>query len=426
MSNNTKKSSTKTSTKSCKKTPRSTHDGWIVASVKGTHAEMGFQHGCILRHQINKIQPVLTYLVKKYYKTTLDEYVDRCRKLIFEGWQNIFDEIRGIAAGSGVSLDLLVAWNMFVSMNEIYESKTDPQRCSAFIATGSKTRTGDIIMAHNTHCDYSIGFISNVVLYMYPEGAIPFVMQTIPGLVSSSTDWFITAAGIVGCETTIAEINYKPDFESGVPYFFRIRKAMETAKSLDDYVSIMLFKNAGDYACSWLFGDINSGEILRLELAKETHDVQRTKDGLFYGMNSVFSPQIVAKETFKNNDMYDITTSSGCRNLRLDYLLNKDKIDLHSAKKILADHYDCVAKSDRKGFRSICKHKECEKGSAFNIAGAVDGKVVDSALARQMKFIGRFGSSCGRVFKKSDYPDGPWKAVTPNMPKYNWVTIRHK
>lgn len=426
MSNNTKKSSTKTSTKSCKKTPRSTHDGWIVASVKGTHAEMGFQHGCILRHQINKIQPVLTYLVKKYYKTTLDEYVDRCRKLIFEGWQNIFDEIRGIAAGSGVSFDLLVAWNMFVSMNEIYESKTDPQRCSAFIATGSKTRTGDIIMAHNTHCDYSIGFISNVVLYMYPEGAIPFVMQTIPGLVSSSTDWFITAAGIVGCETTIAEINYKPDFESGVPYFFRIRKAMETAKSLDDYVSIMLFKNAGDYACSWLFGDINSGEILRLELAKETHDVQRTKDGLFYGMNSVFSPQIVAKETLKNNDMYDITTSSGCRNLRLDYLLNKDKIDLHSAKKILADHYDCVAKSDRKGFRCICKHKECEKGSAFNIAGAVDGKVVDSALARQMKFIGRFGSSCGRVFKKSDYPDGPWKAVTPNMPKYNWITIRHK
>ncbi len=426
MSNNTKKSSTKPSTKSCKKTPRSTREGWVVASVKGTHAQMGFQHGCIFRHQINKIEPVLTYLVKKYYKTTLDEYVDRCRKLIFEGWQNIFDEMRGIAAGSGVSFDLIVAWNMFVSMNEIYESKTDPQRCSAFIATGSKTRNGDIIMAHNTHCDYSIGFISNVVLYMYPEGATPFVMQTIAGLVSSSTDWFITAAGIVGCETTIAEINYKPDFESGVPYFFRIRKAMETAKSLDDYVSIMLSQNAGDYACSWLFGDIHSGEILRLELGKDAHDVQRTKDGLFYGMNSVFSPQIAAKETFKNNDMYDITTSSGCRNLRLDYLLNKDKIDLHSAKKIIADHYDCVAKSDRKGMRCICKHKECEKGSAFVTAGAVDGKVVDSALARQMKFIGRFGSSCGRVFKKSDYPDGPWKAVTPNMPKYNWVTIRHK
>ena len=116
MRNNTKKSSTKPSTKSCKKTPRSTREGWVVASVKGTHAQMGFQHGCIFRHQINKIEPVLTYLVKKYYKTTLDEYVDRCRKIIFEGWQNIFDEMRGIAAGSGVSFDLIVAWNMFVSM----------------------------------------------------------------------------------------------------------------------------------------------------------------------------------------------------------------------------------------------------------------------------------------------------------------------
>lgn len=425
----TKKSS---KTTNCTKTRRShKNDGWIVATVKGTHAEMGFQHGCILRKQINQIEPVLSYLVKKYFKTSLTEYVERCRKIVdkystIDGWQTIFDELHGISAGSGVHFDLIVAWNMLVSMYEIYESKSDAQRCSAFIATGSKTVDGDIIMAHNTHCDYSIGFISNVVLYMYPSGKIPFVMQTIAGLVSSSTDWFITAAGIVGCETTIAEINYKPDFESGVPYFFRIRRAMETAKSLDDYVSIMLSQNAGDYACSWLFGDINNGEIMRLELAKDTHDVQRTKDGLFYGMNSVFSPEIASKETFKNNDLHDLKTSSGCRNVRLDYLLNSDKIDIKRAKSILADHYDCVTKTERKGIRAICKHKECEKGTRFCISGAVDGKVVDSALARQMKFIGRMGSSCGRVFQKSDYPDGPWKAVTPNMPKYNWVTIRHK
>jgi hypothetical protein len=343
-----------------------------------------------------------------------------------EEWNDIFDEMRGISAGSETPLEMLIAWNMFLSMNEIYESNTDGQRCSAFIATGSKTRDGQIIMAHNTHCDYSIGFISNIVLYIYPEDRIPFVMQTVPGLVSSSTDWFISGSGIIGCETTIANIKYKPDFDTGVPYFFRIRKAMETGQTLDDYVAIMIKQNAGDYACSWLFGDIKSGEILRLELAKNTHGVERTHDGVFYGMNSVFTKSIVDKEITDDSEFSDISKSIGCRNQRLKELLSHT-LDLEFAKEILADHYDCLTLTSKKGIRGICKHKECESGRDFNISGAVDGKVVDSSLAKQMRFIGRMGSSCGRVFNKANYPDGAWKKVTPNMPKHEWTTIReHK
>ena len=411
-----------------KTTRKHRHQGWKILTLKGNHYEIGYQHGRALRKDIERVQPVMAFLVKKYYKTPLDEYVARCRQIVDkysdqEEWKTIFDELRGISEGSGQHLDLLIAWNMFLSMNEIYESTTDGQRCSAFIATGSKTHDGQIIMAHNTHCDYSVGFISNVVLYVYPENRIPFVMQTIAGLVSSSTDWFISGSGIIGCETTISNIKYQPDFESGVPYFFRIRKAMETGKTLDDYVSIMIAQNAGDYACSWLLGDINSGEILRLELAKKTHGIERTRDGVFYGMNSVFTPSIIQEEITDNSDLLNPYTSSGCRNLRFENLLKSDKLDLSAAKEILADHYDCHTNSMRKGIRGICKHKESEKGKDFNISGAVDGKVVDSTLARQMKFIGRMGSSCGRVFKKSNYPDGAWKKVTPNMPKYDWITL---
>ena len=402
-------------------------DGWKTFVLKGTHYEMGLQHGRLLKKDLNKMIDVLTYLVKKDFKTSMEEYTNRCLKICkaYEGdatWSTIFEELKGIADGSNVSFTFLIAWNMYLSMNEIYESKSDAHRCSAFIATGSKTQDGKIIMAHNTHCDYGTGFLSNVVLYMFPENGVPFVMQTIAGLVCSSTDWFMSSAGIVGCETTISKINYKPDFQSGVPYFFRIRKAMEFGKTLDDYIAIMLEKNAGDYACSWLLGDINSGEIMRLELGKKTHGIARTFDGYFYGMNSAFTTELVNKET-EDKDMHDANTSSGSRNLRLNFLLNQKKITLKYAKEILADHYDHKTKTFRKGIRGICKHKECEKGADFKIAGAVDGKVVDSTLARQMKFIGRMGSSCGRVFNKSDYPDGAWKAVTQNMPKHDWVVI---
>jgi hypothetical protein len=403
-------------------------EGWRVLTLRGNHFEIGVQHGRLLRKEIERVVPVMEFLVKEYYKTTLDEYVGRCRAIVFDQdeWRDIFDEMRGIAEGSGQPLDIVVAWNMFLSMHEIYDADSDTQRCSAFIATGSKTHDGKIIMAHNTHCDYSAGFISNIVLYVYPKDRIPFVMQTVAGLVSSSTDWFITEAGIVGCETTIANIKYKPDFKSGVPYFFRIRRAMETGRSLDDYVSIMLSQNAGDYACSWLFGDTESGEILRLELGKNSYGVERTHDGVFYGMNSVFTPEIVENEITDNSDIRDTKTSSGCRNKRLEFLLGEGPIDLKKARKILADHYDCDTDTVRKGIRGICKHKECEKGKDFKISGATDGKIVDAALAKQMKFIGRMGSSCGRVFRKSDYPDGAWKKVTPNMPKYDWITIRRQ
>lgn len=411
--------------------PTNLFQGWRVLTLRGNHFEIGVQHGRLLRKEIERVVPVMEFLVKEYYKTTLDEYVGRCREifnrfLVQHEWRDIFDEIRGIAEGSGQPLDIVVAWNMFLSMHEIYDADSNVERCSAFIATGSKTRDGKIIMAHNTHCDFSVGFISNVVLYVYPKDRIPFVMQTVAGLVSSSTDWFISEAGIVGCETTIANIKYKPDFKSGVPYFFRIRRAMETGRSLDDYVSIMLSQNAGDYACSWLFGDIESGEILRLEMGKDAFGVERTNDGVFYGMNSAVTPSIIHEEITDNKDLFDLSTSSGCRNLRLEKLLDERQLDLKTAKEILADHYDCATNTVRKGIRGICKHKECERGKDYKPSGATDGKVVDASLAKRMQFVGRMGSSCGRVFRKSDYPDGAWKKVTPNMPKFDWITIRRQ
>jgi hypothetical protein len=405
-------------------------DGWIKVHVRGTPYEMGYQHGRILRKQIEKLPEIMKYMVEKDYKTSVSEYVSQCKSIVdkytdLPEWKGIFDELKGIRDGcrlKSITLNFLIAWNMYLSMNEIYEAKNTDQRCSAFIATGSKTHDGNIIMAHNTHCDYVVGFISNIVLHMHPTmpGSIPFVMQTLPGLVCSSTDWFISESGIIGCESTISEINYKPDFETGVPYFFRIRKAMETGKTLDDYVAIMLEKNAGDYACSWFFGDVNTGEILRLELAKKTHGIERTKDGMYYGMNSAITPEVSMIETNDTN-LDDPTSRTGSRNFRLEQLLNAQKIDLKYAKKVLADHYDYGENRFRKGMRGICRHSECEKGENHKLAGAVDGKVVDAKMAKEMKFIGRMGSSCGRVFKKKDYTDAPKCLI--DMPKYGWVSI---
>ena len=417
-------------------------EGWIGVEVFGTPYEMGFAHGRLLRPQFPQVVKVLKYLVDGVLKTSLSEYVKTCKTALKRAinlveWGFIKDEIRGICDGCAhpdITFDFLVAWNAYLSMC-FYSKYRTPKtvsagRCSAFIAT---TGNNNIVMAHNTHSDLASGFVCNIVMRMRPDGKTPFVMQTSPGLVCSSADWFITGAGIMGCETTISNVNYDADLEHGVPYFFRIRKAMETAKTMDDYVSIMEKQNAGDYPCSWLFGDINTGTIMRFELTKNATSVATTNDGVYYGMNSAISPEVRLLDT---NDIGfgDVMKSSGARNLRFEYLLMEKyygKINVSTAKKIIADHYDTGKNQYRMGIRGICKHREAEEDAEFYLSGATDGKVVDSKMARNLEFEGIFGSSCGRPFKRNNYTNKVgksdesklWKDALQDIPKYNWVRL---
>jgi len=288
-------------------------------------------------------------------------------------------------------------------------------------------------MAHDTHSDFTSGQLFNIILYVFPNTGNSFVIQTAPGYIASGTDWFLSSIGIVGCETTISNINYKPDF--GVPYFCRIRQAMQYGKTLDEYVDIMSKDNAGDYACSWLFGDIKTNEIMLFELGLKETNIKRTKNGVFYGMNSAIGDKLRNKET-NDIDHTNITTSVGSRNIRLDYLLNdkyKGKINIENAKTILSDHYDSYLKLDYPGIRSICKH--CELSDEHSphrephyLFGCTDAKVVNSDMARKMAFTGRFGSACGREFSiKKHIIENPkykkWAKVVDDFVSYDWTNI---
>jgi len=313
-----------------------------------------------------------------------------------------------------------------------------------------------------------------------------FVMQTAPGLICSSSDWFLCENGIIGCETTISNLNYVPDFSKhpsdatshgdskgpkdptralhlgpkdptshgdskgpkdpkshyGVPYYLRIRKAMQYGKTLDDYVEIMSLHSAGDYACTWFLGDINTGEIMMLEDGGKHIGVERTRDGIFHASNDAMTPEVAMLDTTHSNK-YNPDTSSGARYLRMEYLLfdkYKGEIDTTNAKKILADHYDTSKSKYEMGKMNICKHAELEinnesklknninkkrrvlKGTEGSLKGASDGKVVSSSMARKMQFEGRMGSSCGRIFRRSDYTLSPDVPIL-NMPKHKWTKL---
>lgn len=440
-------------------------NGWLLVTVKGNPYERGFQHGDILRKQILKIYEFFPLYVKKEMGFTFKTYMEKCKELIpiiKSNCYEIYEEMQGIVDGVNctsfhiknpqsnqsnrynsvtmpecgdttgilndkISLEFIIAWNSIMSLWKNHVHKKI-ERCSVFIATGSYTESGEVVMAHNTHIDFMTGQYVNIIMRIYPDKGHSFVMQTSPGLIWSLTDWFITDAGIIGCESTISDINYNPVF--GLPIFCRIRKVMQYAKTLDECADILKKNSAGDYSCSWLFGNIKTNEIMLFEQGLKYHNIQKTKDGVFYVANSVIDPTIRAKETL-DKTIFDPKQSSGSRMLRLGQLLTIDyfgKLNAESAKKIIADHYDVSLGKKTLNNQGICNHNETLKKKAIPF-GAVDGKVTTSALAKKGSFIGRWGSSCGRPFHARQFlKNNPqykkWgEEYLPDFPKQLWTVI---
>ena len=403
--------------------PDGTFGKWKVVHIFGEAYERGYAHGYLLYAELSKIKDILRFLVKTELNTSFSKYMKICRTtiqpIIKDQFPEFYHEMEGISGGAkakgvDVSTEFIIGWNSLLSMYNVFDNNNNNnnnnktgERCSAFIACGNSTEKGDIVMAHNTHSDFATGQLSNIILYITPKDGFPFVMQTIAGYIASGLDWFICSSGIIGCETTIANINYKPQF--GYPYFCRIRQAMQYGKTLDEYTKIMLNQNAGDYACSWLFGNIKTNEIMRFEIGLKLHSIQRTYDGVFYGMNMAIDPKLRSEET-SEPVMEDISNSSKARSVRFDYLLNTKyhgKINVDIAKKIISDQYDVYLKKYVPNSRTICRRSDVD-GELINKQpyyphGSIDAKVVNTELAHTLSFLGHFGPPCGHPFNKSEY-----------------------
>jgi len=411
-------------------------NGWKYISIKGKPRDRGYAYGFLCAKEFKEIQKMLEYNIFQTYAETWEWMIENINKSIKEktkiNFFELYEEMEGIAegvnaGGTKTSLDEIIAWNYYISIPYWYsslfsstlkesgskEGGGSKDKCSAFIACGDYTEDGKIVVVHNSFEDFIDGQYLNVVLDVKPVKGNRFIMQTSPCWIWSGTDFFITSKGIIGTETTIGGFK---SFENNFPVGYRIRKAMQYGNSMDDYVNILLDGNSGDYANSWLFGDINTNEILRLELGLHFHNVERTKNGYFIGFNATYDPRIRLKECI-NQGFYDIRRHQGARRVRLTELMNeyKGKINIEIAQKIISDHYDVyLQKDDNPCSRTICSHYDLDareymsqenRPKPFAPHGAIDGCVTDSNLAKKMTFFGRFGNSCGIPFLKNEYCD---------------------
>jgi hypothetical protein len=300
------------------------------------------------------------------------------------------------------------------------------------VATGSYTKDGKVIIAHNDWTSYLEGARWTIIFDITPNNGQRILMDGFPGAIHSADDFGINSAGIMITETTISHFSgYDPD---GIPEFIRARKAMQYAASIDDFARIMKEGNNGGYANTWLVADRRTNEIASLELGLKNVTLQRTFNGYFVGSNFPADPKLVKEETnFKVNDMGE---SANARHVRWEQLMaqNKGKIDVAAAERFLADHYDTFEKKEDADERTLCGHVDLSpRGSGnwqppYGAAGAVQNKVADAAMAEHMSFTAAAGHACGLNFKSLEYlhehSGFSWeKSLLRDMDAYPWTTF---
>ncbi len=437
------------------KASREDKNGWIYVHLEGAPADIGYQHGYLVANEIDSTIQMMGYYLQHETKKDWQFYRNAAQSFLWNKLDREYkDEINGIVDGLHAqnkkydSLDItaynameeLVYYYVPSLMNAATPHSGDnkaPGNCSAFIATGSYTKDGKIVMGHNNWTAYIVGQHWNVVADIVPQKGNHILMDCMPGFIHSGDDFLITANGILITETTITQFNL---FDTtGSPEFMRARKAAQYSNSIDDVVKIFTEGNNGGYANDWLIGDTKTNEVAKLELGLKDYRVWRSKDTAMIGSNFPSDPKLIKEETTFN--VHDSTTSPNARKKRMEKLVLVDlkgKIDVETGKQIEADHVDASSGKNANNRCVICGHidedaKGCTEWSepAYYPMGAVQGKVTTAALAANMQFWAHMGHPCGQDFIGATFyaahPEYAWmnKYLT-DMKSYPWTLFEAK
>jgi hypothetical protein len=450
---------------------RYTLNGWTYISIKGSPKERGYAYGKLIADDMKEVRRMLDFVIYNDFGVKWEFFIAAAKKYfstkIEEHFPEFYEEMVGFAEGANMDIHEVVAWNNYFTLTESWWANMpeeeaiavkgtavsnvassreggglgrggsgSQERCSAFIAVGNWSSDGKIVCAHNNFSNFIDGQFARFVIDINPTKGNRMLMNGFPGWIWSGTDFFVTSAGIIGTETTIGGFIA---YENNMPISCRIRNAMQYGNNLDDYEKMLLDGNSGDYANSWLFGDTNKNEIMRIELGLRFHKTERTSNGFFIGFNAPYDARIRNLECV-NTGIDDIRRHQGARKVRLEDLMDehKGKLNVEIAKQIISDHYDVYLNKENPCSRTCCSHYELDareymsdpsRPKPFQPRGALDGNVVDSTMAKNMSFLLRWGNSCGMPFnaKKFCSENRVWSYLLPYLedrPEQPWSVFK--
>jgi len=421
--------------------------GWIYVRIKGAPFARGFQFGYLVADEWREALRVYKYMTFQDFGMDYDFFVEHAVKMHKDKLgDELTKEMEGIAAGltaagQPATIDDVIGINAWMELTDYWWpanhekfAKQGPKQargthCSAFVATGSYTADGKIVLGHTSWTDFWQGAFENVLLDITPDEGHRIVMQTGPGWVASMSDYYVMDSGLIVTETTIA--GFQGYDEEKTPEYVRARLACQYGSTIDDWIQTIRKDDNGGYANSWLIGDIKTNEIARYEEGLIYTDTQKSTDGYFYGNNVPFYPPLAHLECLPVG-FNDIRSASGARRVRWEQMLNQHKgaIDVEIGKTMIADTFDPYLGFNNPNSRTICSHIDAEPSAngegvpPYMPFGSVDGKVASADDVAKVSFWGRMGRADGVAFDAEEHfrqhPQWAWQrgylADRPSQP----------
>lgn len=209
--------------------------GLRLVRLGGTPRELGQAHGQLLASEIREMRRgILRYLAKLTLWAgglplygALAALAGRFRTFVP---RLLWEEMQGVAAGARVELSLILVINVLDDLAQ------NLPRCSAFAASGRRSRTGTCVMGRNL--DYAL-FTEELtrlqtIFLFYPEQGIPLVSLAWPGYIAVCT-------GLSQNQVALAQLAAMTRDRTlqGCPSGIRNRQALEQGNSLSEVVRLI-------------------------------------------------------------------------------------------------------------------------------------------------------------------------------------------
>jgi isopenicillin-N N-acyltransferase like protein len=196
-----------------------------VLYLKGSHHEMGIQHGTLLKDEIVEAAGVLravgTLAWKGNFQVSIADAWERAAPHIPT---RFLEEMEGMAEATGLSIEQVREFSIFP---ELFH-------CSGFALWGDATADGSLL--HGRVLDYmrDAGLDKYACVIVHePDGGIPFVNVAYTGMLGSVTG--MNAEGVV-----IGEMGGGGAEQwDGMPMTFLVRYCLEESVTLEDTRRIM-------------------------------------------------------------------------------------------------------------------------------------------------------------------------------------------
>ncbi len=222
--------------------------GQYILHLKGSPYERGYQHGVLLKDQIQR--NISTYIDKAKTNSPVPGRVEEFSKNIGTLMSFVPDhfkqEMKGLSDGSGIPIEKIVAINLFPEMFH----------CSGIAVSGDASKNGELY--HVRVLDYSVGknLQSTAVLQVVePDNAIPFINVSYAGFIG-------TVTGMNQQKIAIGEIGgLGYGSWQGIPMSFLLREILEKATSIEEAKTIL---NNSPRTCEYyyVFSDGKTNECV--------------------------------------------------------------------------------------------------------------------------------------------------------------------